>query len=162
MPFKSKKTGRGRIVMHRSLRHVRFNRKRLSGWLLTASAATALQLYFCKFLIYIYSSLMEGLLTLARVPFEHGPLDRLCFIAIPSWSVESYNPVAMLPGALAYGLGGLALALLVWRIPISPFPLSAWISLLGSLLMVTTLVLSLRPIPRFTPEVFSGMWMKVR
>lgn len=147
--------------MHRSVRYVRFSFQRLVGWLLVAIVTTGVQLYFNKGLNRAYGLVLEGLLTVARVPFEQGAPDRLAFISIPSWSVTTFNPVALLPGALAYLGVGLFLALAVWRIPKIPFPVGAWISLLGVLLLVTTLVMSLMPVPRFTPEVFTGLWMKV-
>ena len=157
----SQNTGRGRIPLHRSVRYVRFTFQRLAGWLVVAVVTTGLQLYFNKGLIRTYGWVLEGLLTRAGVPFEQGTPDQLGFISIPSWSVTTFNPVAVLPGALAYLGAGLFLALVVWRIPKIPFPVSAWISLLGVLLLVCTLVLSLLPVPRFTPEVFAGLWMKV-
>ena len=123
--------------------------------------ATGLQLYFNKGLNRAYGLVLEGLLTWARVPFEPGAPDQLAFISIPSWSVTTFNPVAVLPGALAYLGAGLFLAVVVWRIPKIPFPVAAWISLLGVLLLLTTLVMSLMPVMRFTPEIFAGLWMKV-
>lgn len=154
-------TGRGRIPLHRSVRYVRFTFQRLAGWLLAAVVTTGMQLYFNRSLTRIYGWVLEGLLSWAGVPFEQGTPDHLAFISTPSWSVTTFNPVAVLPVALAYCGAGLFLALVVWRIPKLPFPLSAWLSLLGVLLLVCTLVMSLMPIPRFTPEVFAGLWMKV-
>ena len=155
------KARRGRIPLHRSVRHVRFGFARLAGWAAVALAATGAQLYFNDKLINCYAALLEWLLTRAQVPFQRGPLEHLAFIQIPTWSVTTFNPVALLPGAVAYGLTGLFLAVVAWRIPRLPLPLAAWCSLLGGMLVITTCVLTLDPIPHFTPEVFVGMWLKV-
>jgi len=159
--FLIEKLGRGRIPLHRSVRYVRFSRWRCAAWVLVALVATAVQLYFIRELIQTYSAALETLLTRAGVPFEAGLGDRLGFIAIPSWSVTTFNPVAVFPGAVAYVCVGLILTLAVWTAPKAPFPLRAWLSLLGSLLLLTTIVLIWRPVPRFTPELFSGLWLKV-
>jgi hypothetical protein len=129
--------------------------------MVAAAVATGAQLYFNHGLNRIYTLMLEKLLVVVGVPFEQGALDRLLFIEIPSWSVATFNPVAVLPGALAYVAAGLILAAAVWWVPKIPFPLKAWLSLSGLLLLITTLVLVWMPIPRFTPEVFAGLWMKV-
>lgn len=153
--------GRGRIPLHRSVRHVRFGFNRLLAWLCAALAITGVQLLAHRGLLQAYRTLVEGLLDLAQVPFEPGPVSLVAGLAIPSWSIQTFNPVAVPSGALAYGLLGLVLAVGLWRIPRLPFPLVAWLSLVGILLLTTTLLLALHPLPQFTPEVFAGMWVKV-
>jgi hypothetical protein len=143
------------------VRHVRFGSFRLGGWVLAALAATGLQLWFWPRLLQGYQGGLEGLLNLARVPFERGAPESFGFVSIPCWSVASFNPVALWPGALAYGAAGLLLALVVWRLPRIPYPLAAWLSLIGVMVLICTAVLAVRPVPHFTPEAFSGLWMKV-
>ena len=126
-----------------------------------ATVMTIVQLRFHKELLWFYGVLLEHLLELAQVPVQRGPLDSLIFVDIPSWSVETFNPVAVLSGALGYGAAGLGLALGAWRVPRLPFPMAAWLALVGIILLISTLVLVLVPLPRFTPEVFSAMWVKL-
>lgn len=155
------KTGRGRIPLHRSVRYVRFSPWRAAGWVIAAALATGGQLYFNRLLTRGFGLILEGLLHVAQVPFEPGAGDRLAFINIPSWSVTTFNPAALLPTALLYAGAGVFLSLAIWWIPKVPFPMKAWVSLLGMLLLIITAVLGIQPVPRFTPEIFSGLWMKI-
>jgi magnesium-transporting ATPase (P-type) len=155
------KIGRGRIPLHRSVRYVRFDFWRFAGWIFVALVATWVQIHFNQELNKIYFLMLNKVLNFSQVPFDQGTWDHLGFIDIPSWSVATFNPAAVTAGALAYLGAGLFLAVAVWWIPKIPFPMKAWISMLGALLLIVTVVLTLMPIPRFTPEVFSGLWMKV-
>lgn len=155
------KPTRGRIPLHRSVRHVRFSGRSLAIWILLAVAITAIQWHFLNELLAGYGSILEHLLSAARVPFGPGTGDRLASIPIPAWRVATYNPAAVLPGALAYLGAGLALILSLWFAPRLPYPLRAWLALLGLLLCLVTLVLAWRPEPRFTPDLFSALWMKL-
>ena len=151
---------RGRIPLHRSVRHVAFKGGRLAAWSLAAIACTVLMLVYHRALLEGYRGLVEGLLRAAGVPFANGVPARLGFLRIPAWRVESFNPIAHWSGALPYGAASLVL-LFAPRLPRMPLPVGSWLSLVGGLMLLTTLVLYWRPVPVLTPASFSGLWGQI-
>lgn len=152
---------RGRILMHRSVRHVRFHPWRFILWLLAATLAIALMLWYIGPLVQGYRSAVEYLLQLSGVPFTAGPGDRLGSIGIPNWHVATFNPVASHLGFWIYAGACILVLLLIWIVPRMPFPLAAWFAALALLLLLASLVLHWRPVPLLTPEAFSTLWGKV-
>lgn len=130
-------------------------------WILLATALTLLQIHGLNDLLQGYRWIAEHLLAMAHVPFTPGLGERLGPFLIPAWRVVSFNPAALPSGALAYLGAGSALILILWLIPRLAYPVRAWTALLGLLLVLATLILAWKPEPRFTPEVFSALWMKL-
>lgn len=152
---------RGRILMHRSVRHVRFHPWRFAFWLLAAAVCIGMILWHIQSLTFFYKKTVENLLGTFGVAFTPGPGDSLGSIGIPNWNVATFNPVASLEGVWIYGLASLLVLLVVWFIPRLPFPFAAWLAAIALILLLATLVLHWRPVPLLTPLSFSALWSKV-
>lgn len=152
---------RGRIPMHRSIRHVHFYAKRAIWLTLLALVIVLVMAWFIEPLVALYGQMGEGLLRLAHVPFSAGSGDFLGPILIPTWKLETFNPVASTAGLWGYVIVTIVALLLAWLSPRIPLPVAAWIGIVSLMLLLAALVLHGRPVPMLTPETFSGLWGKV-
>ena len=152
---------RGRIPLHRSVIFVDYHAPRIIGWAIAALACTLLLIAFHDSLLKAYSEGVAICLRTGGISFDQGAGDGMAGMTLPTWRVDTFNPVATRNGALVYGLCSLAGMLLVWRLPRVPLPVAAWFSLASAVLLLATLVLYWRPLPILTSESFSGLWGKV-
>lgn len=152
---------KSRIPQHRSVRTAPFEAWRLVVW---GGFSVAFSLVASRHVLTWtgwYAHLVELALRWAGVPFAAFHERGVWLVSTPGWSVATFNPVATGLGALAYGGGAAALLLGAVMGRRIPFPLRAWMGLGGGLLLLTTVVLFLLPIPRLTPERFSQLWSQV-
>lgn len=152
---------RGRIPMHRSIRHVSFNRTRFLLVVTAAMVFSALLYWKIDALISLYGGLEEWILRLGGVPFQRVSGDFLGHIPIPVWSVATFNPVASHGAALCYIFATLFIMFITWRCHCIPTPVGAWLGVISLVLLLATLILHWKTDPLLTPEAFTGLWGKI-
>lgn len=152
---------RGRIPMHRSIRHVKFNQTRFLLVITAALTCSAMLYWKIDGLISFYCHLEEWVLRFGGVPFQRVSGDFLGHIPIPVWSVETFNPVAEPWVALCYVIATMIIMFITWRCHCIPTPVGAWLGVVSLVLLLATLILHWKPEPLLTPQAFSGLWGKI-
>lgn len=140
---------------------VDYHGPRIIGWTVAALFCTLLLVLFHDALLRLYADGVESCLRTAVILHDPGAGDSLAGMLLPTWRVDTYNPVATPGGALAYGGCALVGMVAIWVVPRVSLPVAAWVSLGSAVLLLSTVILYWRPLPTLTPESFSGLWVKI-
>jgi hypothetical protein len=149
------------IPLHRSVRMVHYKTWRLVFWILFSLAGSLSVAWTGPVWSAWYAKLDWLLLSWARVPFAAVTAQTHLMFPVTAWKIPIFNPVANLRGALTYGCVSLVLLAISIKARRLSMPARAWIGVPACLLLLSTIVLYIMPIPRLDPVNFSSLWSQV-